>query len=705
MKKTSFMALLGILLIRILFAAPSWAGQVVTEETKSWAKKAIEQERALKTISAPNTVAVLYFHNKSGLSHLDILQKGLALMLITDLSKVKEIQLVERVKVQALVEELDLGVAGLVESGTVSRVGRLLGVEHLIGGEIIKEEIDQFALTSSLLKVPVEKISGHAMAKGELLAELFRMEKDLLFEIINNLQIKLSPELEAELREFFTTNLNALLYLFEGSEQSDLGNYKKAAEYYKKALEEDPNLSQADDFFLELQKLDLLRGELEVYIEPEEGILTLEGDTSDRLDDRDKFERENRLFDKYSGSIDFRWHFFSYTDDMLVDKFSLYQAIDMANNDSALLASIEKGDFLPSTYDHGLQAVGVDEDGTQKIFLNPETINRINESNFLAYAVQVEEDRLNTRILKMHQEAVKNQIRLDTINTALEHAELRIRDDWFTQNADARSGRVLKDEKGNWVRVQQYILRPDDKTVQVLNVCLRGDSGDLAGLSVMDITTQFRDKLPADRDLRSLPWNEWLKTGSAQTEGRYVHSPEYNGQEQINPQPDSMYVKFTNPGNEYLKESRGFDIRSNDVQYIISEQLTINTINNNSEPYDFTTGFPVSGQYAVAPNAGNGNNPCGFDYVLGDGNRIKAAFYVVGDGDRDNNQGTSEFDYSDIEFNDIWDALRVNEGYVTGDADIGNNNLEIAIDAEKNLFAKPIDLIYIPMSRMLWKDK
>ena len=698
MKKISFRALLGILLIRILFAAPSWAGQVVTEGTRSWAKEAIEQERALKTISAPNTVAVIYFHNKSGLSHLDILQKGLALMLITDLSKVKEIQLVERVKVQALVEELDIGVAGLVESETVSRVGRLLGVEHLIGGEIIKEKIDQFALTSSLLKVPVEKISGHAMAKGELLVELFRMEKDLLFEIINKLQIELSPELEAELREFLTTDLKALLYLFEGIEQSDLGNYKKAAEYYKKALEEDPNLSQADDFFQELQELGLLRREPEAYSEPEGGIPVLDSVARDMLYDIDNSERENSLLDEDLGSIDLRWDFFSYTGDMLVDEFSLNQAIDMAIDDPVLLVSIEDGDFIPSVYDYGLQVVGVDEDGTQKIFLNPETTDRINENNFLAYAVQVEEDRLNTRILEKHREAIKDRIRLDTINTALEHAELRIRDDWFTRNADARSGRVLKDEKGNWVRVQQYILRPDDKTVQVLNVCLRGGSGDLAGLSTMEFTTQFRESLPADRDLRSLPWSEWLETGSAQDEGRYVHSPEYNGQEQVNPQLDSMYVKFTNQGNESLKESRGFDIRSNNVQYIIKEQLTI----NNNPEYVFTTGSPASGQYAVVPNAGNGNNPRGFDYVLGDGNRIEAAFYVVGDGDRDNNQGTSEVNYSNIEFNDIWDALRVNEN--NDGPHIGTNNLEIAIDAEKNFFAKPIDLIYIPMSRMLWKD-
>ena len=36
---------------------------------------------------------------------------------------------------------------------------------------------------------------------------------------------------------------------------------------------------------------------------------------------------------------------------------------------------------------------------------------------------------------------------------------------------------------------------------------------------------------------------------------------------------------------------------------------------------------------------------------------------------------------------------------------IGNNTLEIAIDAGGNVFANPIDVVYIPMSRMLWKSE
>ena len=90
----------------VLLLSPSWAGQVVTPEIKAWARKAVEGERELKAPPGRNTLAVLYFKNQTGQPEIDPLQKGIALLLITDLSKVKSLQVVERAQLQALVEEL-----------------------------------------------------------------------------------------------------------------------------------------------------------------------------------------------------------------------------------------------------------------------------------------------------------------------------------------------------------------------------------------------------------------------------------------------------------------------------------------------------------------------------------------------------------------------------------------------------------------------
>jgi hypothetical protein len=56
MKEKLFGKILILVLIWIGLTSSSWASQVVTESLKSWAREAIEQERALKTISVPNTV-------------------------------------------------------------------------------------------------------------------------------------------------------------------------------------------------------------------------------------------------------------------------------------------------------------------------------------------------------------------------------------------------------------------------------------------------------------------------------------------------------------------------------------------------------------------------------------------------------------------------------------------------------------------------
>jgi TolB-like protein len=178
-------------------------------------------------------------------------------MLITDLSKIKEIKVLERVKMQALVEELGLGISGLVEATTFPRVGRLLGAQHLVGGDIVKGKMEDFQLKSDLLKVPTERVFGQAMAEGKLLSELFRMEKDLVFEIVKLLKIELLSELRKELEKPLTISTEALFYFFQGIKHSDWGDFDKAKESHVSALNEDPDFALAAEAIQEIESLSL----------------------------------------------------------------------------------------------------------------------------------------------------------------------------------------------------------------------------------------------------------------------------------------------------------------------------------------------------------------------------------------------------------------------------------------------------------------
>ena len=103
-------------------------------------------------------------------------------MLITDLSTIKTLQIVERVKLQALVEELGLGTSGLVQPGTEPRLGKMLGARWLVGGDIAGKQQTQIKVDADLLEVATSTVTGRPSAEG-MLAELFRSRR-IFFSIL-----------------------------------------------------------------------------------------------------------------------------------------------------------------------------------------------------------------------------------------------------------------------------------------------------------------------------------------------------------------------------------------------------------------------------------------------------------------------------------------------------------------------------------------
>lgn len=245
------------------FADQASAGQVVTEETREWARNALDREKKLDTVSTPDTIAVLYFNNSTKDAQFDLLRKGLSLMLTTDLSKVESVKVVERIKLQALVDEMGLQSTDLTREETDVRMGRLMGAEFLVGGDILKKDDTSFLLSSNMLNVPRNKISGKPEADGKLLDDLFDMEKQLLFKIISLLKIELTEKQKQELKKPMTKDPQAFMYFVQGVDESDKGNYEKAESFYKKAVERDPELTPAKDASREILELGILKPKID----------------------------------------------------------------------------------------------------------------------------------------------------------------------------------------------------------------------------------------------------------------------------------------------------------------------------------------------------------------------------------------------------------------------------------------------------------
>src|SRR6476469_1468885 len=87
--------------------------------------------------STAKTVAVLYFDNNTGARDYDNLGRGMASMMITDLSAVKDIQLVEREHMQDVLKEQEAQHTKYYDQSTAVQTGKLLGAEYIVTGAFV----------------------------------------------------------------------------------------------------------------------------------------------------------------------------------------------------------------------------------------------------------------------------------------------------------------------------------------------------------------------------------------------------------------------------------------------------------------------------------------------------------------------------------------------------------------------------------------
>ncbi len=80
------------------------------------------------------TVAVLYFDYNGKNEELAQLRKGLAQMVITDLSANTAFQIVERSRLQKILDELKLNQTNKIDPATANKIGKLLGAKYMVMG-------------------------------------------------------------------------------------------------------------------------------------------------------------------------------------------------------------------------------------------------------------------------------------------------------------------------------------------------------------------------------------------------------------------------------------------------------------------------------------------------------------------------------------------------------------------------------------------
>ncbi|MBA4368298.1 MAG: hypothetical protein C0403_11765, partial [Desulfobacterium sp.] len=167
---------------------------VITGDLKHWAKNASQKNDDLEKQAALNHIGILYFQNQTELHYMNILQKGVPILLIHDLKKIQALKVVSREKVEALLKETGIKVTDLNKTDTAIQIGSLLQVEYLITGQIQKQTAEIYTFVANIYHVPSKTILDKVTSQGDLFSELRPMEKELLFKIATSLKISITQQ-------------------------------------------------------------------------------------------------------------------------------------------------------------------------------------------------------------------------------------------------------------------------------------------------------------------------------------------------------------------------------------------------------------------------------------------------------------------------------------------------------------------------------
>lgn len=195
-------------------------------------------------------IAVLPFENGGSYGqdkeNFDALQRGIAGMLISELSRNPAARVVERENVQRLVDEQNLGADGRVDAATAARIGKIVGARYMIMGGFV-DLYGRFRVDARIVDVETSEVIKVVRSDPKL------EKRETLFQLLQNLSESLMsgtnlPALSADARgaararsvptEALTLYSRALLY-------QDRGDNTRAADYYRRALEVFPQYAEA----------------------------------------------------------------------------------------------------------------------------------------------------------------------------------------------------------------------------------------------------------------------------------------------------------------------------------------------------------------------------------------------------------------------------------------------------------------------------
>ncbi len=197
-------------------------------------------------------VAVLPFENGGSYGKsredYDALRRGIAGIMVSELSQNPAVRLVDRSETARLLDEQSLAASGRVDAGTAARIGRMVGARYMITGTFI-DLYGDFRLDARIIDTETGEILKTVRNDPQLkdVKDLFRIIQSVSQRIMSETRLPTLPASAAAApsagREVPT---EALVLYSRALLHEDRGETREAIEYYQKALERFPAFSEAE---------------------------------------------------------------------------------------------------------------------------------------------------------------------------------------------------------------------------------------------------------------------------------------------------------------------------------------------------------------------------------------------------------------------------------------------------------------------------
>lgn len=231
---------------------------LLQKEAERLAKQRVAQEKSFTEKLDPKAVAIYPFANKGTASYAP-LSRGLAAMIITDLSQVPGLTVVERIQIQAILDELKLAKSGLVNPESAPRVGKLVGAAKFTTGSFLDLAEEKIRLDATVTQTESGKRLSAIDSSGEL-ASFYTIQKALVVKLLCSLGYcpeSLDEPTRLLVEKIHTKNLKAFRHFSDGLVAFDARHYRDARRGFILALEEDPDFDLARKALLETPLLSL----------------------------------------------------------------------------------------------------------------------------------------------------------------------------------------------------------------------------------------------------------------------------------------------------------------------------------------------------------------------------------------------------------------------------------------------------------------